>query len=116
MQDISVGVVVICIALFLVSVYSPLWSKDNVTLLITDDELLLLFPDEVPLRLSELIAKVYNEHGVLPGSSELAARLRTMVKSEQLQISTVPEKVENIFGDQEESADRKIVLYSRVIE
>jgi hypothetical protein len=115
MQDISVGIVVICITLVFIKVYSPLWKKDHVTLLISDDELLLLFPDEVPLRLSALITKVFNTHGVLPGSSELSFRLRTMVKSGQLKMSTVSEKRENIFGDQEEVIVSKITLYSRVV-
>lgn len=116
MTDIGIGVVVICIALVLVRAYSPLWTKDNVTLLITDDELLLLFPDDVPLGLIALIAKVYDSHDVLSGSSELSARLRAMVKSGQLKMSTVSEKRENIFGDQEEVIDSKFILYSRVFK
>ena len=84
--------------------------------MITDDELLLLFPDKVPLKLSELITKVYDAHGVLPGSSELSARLRAMVKSGQLQMSAVSENRENIFGDLEEDFDSKIMIYSRVFE
>ena len=116
MVDISIGIVIVFIIIVLVRAYSPLWSKDDVTLLITDDELLQLFPDEAPLRLSELIAKVYGTHGVLPGSSEMAARLGAMVKSGQLQASPVSENRENGFDDNEEGFDNKILLYSRVFE
>ena len=116
MADINVWVVVIFSTLFIVGAYSPLWTKEEKTLLLSDEDLLLLFEDNTPLTSSEIIPKIDALYSITPSYVELAARLGVMVENKQLRKSEAVGERKGDFDELENTFDRKIVFYSRVFE
>lgn len=110
----NVWFVVLISTLFLIRVYSPLWAKEEKTLLLSDEELLLLFPDNTQLQLSEFIGILYEAHGISASASELAGRFKILVVEGYLEKSEVLEVGKNNFYLEEDDSARKIVRYSRV--
>lgn len=113
METLGIGFVVSCIVIVLLKAYLPLFTKEDKTLLISDEELLLVFYDGRPLELSVLISRVDAMYGVLPSSSELAARFKVLINKRELKKTEIVEDL-GLDCDDTNEFPRKTILYSRV--
>ena len=114
METLGIGFVVLCIVIVLLKAYFPLFARDNKTFLFSDDELLLAFYDGIPLKLDVFVSRVDAMYGVLPSSSELSTRCKTLIDKKKLKKVEILDAPNIVYGGDTNELPRKIVLYSRI--
>lgn len=115
MVTVSAWLVLVFISVVLFKAYSPLWKKDEKTLLLSDDELLALFDKDSQISLNELILKIDQEYGITPSFTELSARLKCLVNNGQVKKTEYEDDGKNDNNCEEAESYRKKILYSIVL-